>query len=228
MARLTDETNQINGYERSQRAATISAVGRSRCTVEVARYEGKYDLPFCASKCILRLLLSTSVSCGFPWARLEACVGGKQPATSSPTYDRPHGPLSGSGSPDSPSFDEYKLFVENTQHLSERRQTATQTFMAVNTATFAVLAFLVKDAGFKGWGFVLVSLPLFAVGLVSCLLWHQVIAQFRLLSSWRYEQLRIIERSLPGTHRLLSKEWDAVYDKDRSHFGFSSSEIWLP
>ena len=41
-------------------------------------------------------------------------------------------------------FAEYKLFVESTQHLSERRQAATQTYLSVNTAIFAILALLVQ------------------------------------------------------------------------------------
>lgn len=47
-------------------------------------------------------------------------------------------------------FDEYKLFVESAQHLSERRQAATQTYLTVNTSIFAILALLVKEAGLSG------------------------------------------------------------------------------
>jgi hypothetical protein len=35
-------------------------------------------------------------------------------------------------------FDEYKFFGERTQLLSERRQTATPTYLTVNMAIFAV------------------------------------------------------------------------------------------
>ena len=36
-------------------------------------------------------------------------------------------------------FEEYKLFSELVQRLSERRQTASQTYLTVNTAAFGVL-----------------------------------------------------------------------------------------
>jgi hypothetical protein len=50
----------------------------------------------------------------------------------------------------SAKFEEYKLPSELVQWLSERRQAASQTYLAVNTAPFGVLAFLAKDAGFHG------------------------------------------------------------------------------
>ena len=47
-------------------------------------------------------------------------------------------------------FDEYKFFAGSTQYLSERRQSAAQTYLAVNTAVFALLAFLLKNMGIGG------------------------------------------------------------------------------
>ena len=38
-------------------------------------------------------------------------------------------------------FEEYELFTERTQRLSERLQNATQICLAVNTAIFTVFAF---------------------------------------------------------------------------------------
>jgi len=72
-------------------------------------------------------------------------------------------------------FDEYKFFAENTQHLSERRQAATQTYLTVNTIITAALGFLVKDMSFRGWGLVLVSLPFFLVGVLACTIWCKII-----------------------------------------------------
>ena len=44
-------------------------------------------------------------------------------------------------------FQEFEMFSELVQRLSERRQSASQTYLTVNTAVFGVLAFLAKDAG---------------------------------------------------------------------------------
>ena len=90
-------------------------------------------------------------------------------------------------------FEEYKLFSELVQRLSERRQVASQTYLAVNTAAFGLLAFLAKDAGFHGWGLVGVSVPLFLVGMIACVVWHSIITHFREIIGWHYEQLREME-----------------------------------
>jgi hypothetical protein len=127
-------------------------------------------------------------------------------------------------------FDEYKFFAETTQHLSERRQTATQTYLTVNTAIFAVLALLVKDTGFRGWNLVLVSLPLFMVGILACSIWYKIITQYKALIGWRYDQLMAIEQAMPESYRMYLKEWEDFFKprQGKEHFGFSRLEVWLP
>ena len=127
---------------------------------------------------------------------------------------------------------EYQFFAESSEKLSERRQAATQTYMTVNTAIFAVLTFLVNDAGFRSWGLFLVSLPLFLVGCAACLIWYRIIIQYKRLIGWRYEQLIAFERSdvMKDSLKIYSREWDEFFcPKDgKESFGFSRLEIWLP
>ncbi len=127
-------------------------------------------------------------------------------------------------------FNEYKLFSERVQRLSERRQTASQTYLTVNTAIFGVLAFLVKDAGFHGWGLVAFSLPLFLVGVLACLIWLKIIADFKEIVGWHYEQLRKMEQALPESDKIYSNEWEQFFKprEGKERFGFSRLESWLP
>jgi hypothetical protein len=127
-------------------------------------------------------------------------------------------------------FDEYKLFVGSTQHLSERRQAATQTYLSVNTAIFAILALLVKEAGLKGGTLVGVSLPLFLVGILACLIWHRIIMQYKELIGWRYDQLMAMERAMPESHQIYVKESEEFFKprQEKKKFGFSRLEVWLP
>src|SRR5512135_1262225 len=127
-------------------------------------------------------------------------------------------------------FAEYKLFVESTQHLSERRQAATQTYLSVNTAIFAILALLVKEAGLKGWYLVGISFPLFLVGVLACLIWDKIITQYKALIGWRYDQLMAMERGMSGTYQLYVKEWEEFFrpKREQEKFGFSRLEVWLP
>ncbi len=127
-------------------------------------------------------------------------------------------------------FDEYKFFAEATQGLSDRRQAATQTYLTVNTAIFAVLAFLIKDGGFREWGLVAVTLPLFLVGGLACSIWYKIITQYRALIGWRYDQLMAMEQAVPESHQMYLKEWDDFFKprRGKEKFGFSRLEIWLP
>lgn len=127
-------------------------------------------------------------------------------------------------------FDEYTFFAESTQQLSERRQAATEVYLGVNTAIFALIAFLLKDAGLEGAWQPLLALPLFGVGVFACFAWYKLIARYRTLIAWRYEQLIVIEETLPESHRMFSKEWAHFFGPncDRERIGFSVLEEWLP
>ena len=128
------------------------------------------------------------------------------------------------------AFEEYKLFSETTHRLSERRQTATQTYLSVNTVIFTVLAFLAKDAGFRSWGLVGVSLPLFLVGIIACSVWLRILTNFERIIGWHYEQLRAMEQGLPGAHQVYTREWQTFYapQSGKVRTVFSNLEASLP
>jgi hypothetical protein len=129
-------------------------------------------------------------------------------------------------------FEEYKHFSDSTQKLTERRLAATQTFMAVNTIVFGVLSFAIGGRIESGWLRLAVSLPLFCVGALACVLWQQTIARYRTLIGWRFEELMRLEQGpgMEGSHRFYTKEWEHFYrrDEQRERFGFSDVELWLP
>lgn len=127
-------------------------------------------------------------------------------------------------------FDEYKFFAESTQYLSERRQAATQTYLTVNTAIFAVLIFLYKDMKIIESDLVWISLPLFLVGIVACFAWLKILTQYKSLIGWRYDQLMEIEQIIPDNHQMYTKEWEDFFKprQGKEKFGFSKLEIWLP
>jgi len=129
-------------------------------------------------------------------------------------------------------FDEYKFFSEDTTRLSERRQLTTQTYLTVNTAIFAIMAFLIKDIGFKEWELIGVSFPLVLVGILACVIWYRIIIQYSTLISWRFEQLRQMEEcpEISACNQFYSKEWHEFYSPraKKSRFGFSILEKQLP
>jgi len=127
-------------------------------------------------------------------------------------------------------FDEYKFFAQSTQFLTDKRQSATQTYLTVNSAIFAVLAFLIKDLKFTNWDLVIITIPIFIAGMLVCWIWRRMITQYKQLINWRYDQLMKMERVMPDSYQIYIKEWEDFY-KQRSgkeKFGFSRLEIILP
>ncbi|MFO1129555.1 MAG: hypothetical protein U1E66_14110 [Rhodospirillales bacterium] len=126
-------------------------------------------------------------------------------------------------------YDEYKFFVGNTQHLDDRRQGATQMFLSVNTAIFALVGFLIQDAGVQGQSLTVLVAPLFVLGVLACVLWVSMINRFKRLIGWRFEQLMAMERAIPECHQMYVKEWEAMFrgDAARKILGLSLLD-WLP
>ena len=128
------------------------------------------------------------------------------------------------------NFEEYKLFTESTQYLSERRHAATSTHLVINTAIITGLAFLIKDTELGGWSLVGVTIPLFVAGALACWIWYKMISQYKALIGWRYDQLMAMERAAADSYQMYIKEYGEFFDSQRGRewFGFSRLEIWLP
>jgi len=127
-------------------------------------------------------------------------------------------------------FDEYKFFAQSTQFLTDKRQSATQTYLTVNSAIFAVLAFLIKDLEFKNWDLVIITIPLFTAGMLVCWIWKKLILQYKELIRWRFDQLMKMEKAMPDSYQMYIKEWEDFYKTQpgKEKFGFSRLEIILP
>lgn len=112
-------------------------------------------------------------------------------------------------------FEEYKLFVEDTARFSERRQTVTNTYIAVNSLLLGAISFLVKDAAAGQWWEFLLALPLLAGGVVVCLFWGQLIRKYKMLVGLRIDTLRRMEDlpEMEGSIRMYHIE-DALYPRD--------------
>lgn len=133
-------------------------------------------------------------------------------------------------------FEEYKLFVEDTARFSERRQTVTSTYVAVNSLLLMATAFLVKDAGLKPVWRGYVSIFLLVTGIVFCLQWERMINKYKRLVAFRIDQLREMEKdpAMAGSHQMYHKE-DMLYPRDAQGkpipgqgLNISDRERWLP
>jgi hypothetical protein len=112
-------------------------------------------------------------------------------------------------------FEEYKLFVEDTAKLSDRRQTVTNTYIAVNSLLLGAISFLIQDAaGGRWWGLIL-AFSLMAGGAIVCRFWGQFLIKYKTLIGLRIDTLREMEDlpEMEGSVRMYHVE-DEIYPRD--------------
>lgn len=105
-------------------------------------------------------------------------------------------------------MDQYKLYVEMADRVSERRSTANTFFLTANTLLVAIFGAIVgKDAlssnSIKIW------FLLFAVsGLAFSVAWFCIVKSYRQLNSGKFKVIHDIEKNLPLSP--YKAEWIAL------------------
>lgn len=132
------------------------------------------------------------------------------------------------------TLEEYKLLVEDTARLSERRQSVTNTYITVNGGLVGLISFLAKDSGLNDWGLVLFMLPLLALGVIICWYWQQLLGRYKKLVALRFDILRELETRMAHSVRTYHLE-DKLYPRDiqgdtiaTTSLNISDREINLP
>jgi amino acid permease len=129
-------------------------------------------------------------------------------------------------------FEEYKLFAELTDRLSDRRQKISNTYLTVNSIIIGVIAFLIKDTDLLS---VVVIMPLI-IGIIACIVWKQIMYKYKKLITHRIEELREIENhvDMKNCHKMYHAE-DKLYPRDENgvlikgkSLNLIDKEAWLP
>src|SRR2546426_296635 len=103
-------------------------------------------------------------------------------------------------------LEQYRLYVEMADKVSERRQSANSFFFTVNTALVAALGVAWPRAGgfvAIGW-YAIVGLA----GMVLCYSWYRLLRSYRDLNTAKFKVVHAIEQHLPL--RLYDAEWASV------------------
>jgi hypothetical protein len=105
-------------------------------------------------------------------------------------------------------FEQYKLYVETTDKVSERRSVANNFFLTANTLLVSIFGIVIgKDAlSTTSNG---IWLALFAIaGIVFSLAWFFIVKSYRQLNSGKFKVILAIEQNLPLA--LFKAEWTAL------------------
>jgi len=130
-------------------------------------------------------------------------------------------------------LEQYKLYVQMADKISERRQSANSFFLTINTALIAFLG-LVASPDVGGDTGLVASPPLpwvlvvSAAGVVLCYSWYRLVRSYKDLNSAKFKVVHAIESRLPASP--YDAEWEAVgRGEDKNlYLPFTHIEIRIP
>lgn len=123
-------------------------------------------------------------------------------------------------------LEQYKIYVEMADRVSQRRGFANTFFLTLNTAIFtAVGLFWEHKPNGQVWWLVF---PL-AMLLGECFAWFYLLRSYRLLNSAKYEVVGALEKRLPASPYWRA-EWTALGEgkNPEKYWPLSHIESWIP
>ena len=122
-------------------------------------------------------------------------------------------------------IDQYKLYVDSAEKISDRRLETNQFFLTLNTAVIG--AFGLIEIKYSGQ---LTFLVLFgsAAGVIISYYWFRIIESYKGINTGKFKVIHIIEKRLPLS--LYDTEWDALGrgKDDKKYRPFTHIEIKIP
>jgi len=123
-------------------------------------------------------------------------------------------------------LDQYRLYVEMADRISQRRQSANAYFLSANTLLGVVSGLLASNSvgpSANGWR---VCLPL--AGIALSLLWAGLVNSYKQLNSGKFKVIHAIEQQLPIAP--YDAEWEALGrgNDPKLYWPFSHVEVWVP
>ena len=110
-------------------------------------------------------------------------------------------------SSESVMFEQYKMFVDTSENLVARRQTANRFFFSANALTMSAIGVGISLIG-DGDRLELIVLGIFVLsvaGVLFCIAWRRLIQSFAQLNEGKFKVIHEIEKILPVA--LFTAEW---------------------
>lgn len=123
-------------------------------------------------------------------------------------------------------FEQYKLYVEMTDKISERRHQANSFFLTANTVLITLITSfisLTKDQNIQHSWIIFAAVS----GIVFCLTWRYLIISYGQLNSGKFRVIHLLESKLPV--KPFDAEWEALNRGDgKLYRPFTQTEIRIP
>jgi hypothetical protein len=123
-------------------------------------------------------------------------------------------------------LEQYKLYVEMADRVSQRRGLVNTFFLTLNTAVLTVVGVFWQKAppGDPWW----LVFPLLAI-VGECAAWYSLLRSYRLLNAAKFRVIGALEERLPASPYWRAEWWALGEGKDRRRYWpLSHAEQWVP
>lgn len=123
-------------------------------------------------------------------------------------------------------FEQYKMLVDSAEKVSDKRMSANNYFLTVNTALISLTGLLITSKvlllNFNAMKLVGV------LGLIICVVWFFIVLSYKQLNSGKFAMIHRIEKKLPL--HLYADEWVELGEgKDmKKYIPLSHIELTVP
>jgi hypothetical protein len=121
-------------------------------------------------------------------------------------------------------FEQYKLYVELTDRISERRQRVNTFFLSLNSILVTGLTIFLTQIGGASANCNWILIAIIA-GVIACVTWRRLILSYGQLNAGRFEVIHLLESRLPA--RLFDYEWEVLEQGER-YKPFTRTEVNVP
>ena len=124
-------------------------------------------------------------------------------------------------------LEQYKIYVEMTDQISNRRNLANTFFLTLHTLIIASVGFLYEKLPYFTYRWIVI-LPLVAV-LLLCYVWWRLIIAYKQLNTAKFLVINEYEKRLP-TRPFVAAEWRALGEgkNPKVYKSLSDIEKWIP
>ena len=139
----------------------------------------------------------------------------------------PGGKILEKSSANSTLFAQYKMFIETSERLVERRQKMNAFFLSVNALLVSAMGLATKDTLDIELG-VIVVISISISGVLMCVTWKKLVRSYAQLNTGKFAVIDLMEEHLPAA--LFRAEWAALGEgKDPNKYSsFTKTEAIVP
>ena len=120
-------------------------------------------------------------------------------------------------------LEQYKIYIEMADRISQRRMLANTFFLTLNTSIIAII--ITVSSGFDS----IQNIIIVSTSVISCIVWAALLRSYRTLNTAKFEVIGAMEKKLPCSP-FYNAEWKSLkYGENKGvHIPFGAIEKLVP